>query len=85
MALREVVDDAGRLWIIYAIIPESYDDRIGIAQGYQRGWLCFQSSGEKWRYLGIPDSWDALEDMQLLGLLSDAIKAPSRLDGSWRS
>lgn len=71
--------------MIYAIVPDSYDDRIGIAEGYSRGWLCFQSTGEKWRYLGIPDAWETLGDMELLDLMSDAIRAPARHDRSWIS
>lgn len=82
MPLREVVDNHGRSWMIYAIIPDSYDDRIGIAAGYQRGWLCFQSADEKWRYLGIPDAWEALGDMELLDLMRDGIRAPGRKAGS---
>ena len=82
MALREIVDDVGRAWMVYAIVPDTYDDRIGFAAGYQRGWLCFQSTDEKWRYLGIPNGWEALGDMQLLDLMSDAIPVGDRQDGS---
>ncbi len=78
MAIREVVDDDGCAWTIYAIIPDAYDDRIGFAEGYERGWLCFQSASEKWRYLGIPDRWELLDDMILLELRNAAVLSPRR-------
>ena len=73
MAMREVVDDLGRAWTIYPVVPVSYDDRIGMAPGYRRGWLCFQSGAEKWRYLGIPTQWDRLDELALLELMDEAI------------
>jgi hypothetical protein len=76
MAMREVMDDNGHVWMIYAIVPDAYDDRIGFAAGYSRGWLCFQSGTEKWRYLGIPDGWESLGDMELLELMNEAIRVP---------
>lgn len=81
MALRELVDDHGIAWTVYAILPDAYDDRIGFAAGYSRGWLCFQSAAEKWRYLGIPRTWEALGDMELLDLMTEAIRVPD--GGSW--
>ena len=78
MALRELVDDDGRAWMVYAIVPDTYDDRIGFAPGYSRGWLCYQCGGEKWRHLGIPDRWESLGDMELLEMMSEAIRAPER-------
>lgn len=75
MAMREVTDDSGRTWTIYAIVPDSYDDRIGFAPGYSRGWLCFQCGREKWRYLGIPVGWQFLDAMDLLEMMDEAIPA----------
>jgi hypothetical protein len=65
--------------MIYAIVPDAYDDRIGIAVGYHRGWLCFQSATEKWRFLGIPDQWEILGEMELLALLDEAVQVPTRI------
>jgi hypothetical protein len=73
MALRDVVDDAGRAWMVYAIVPDAYDDRIGFAAGYSRGWLCFQCGLEKWRFLGIPDGWEQLGEVDLLELMTEAV------------
>lgn len=78
MALREVIDDTGRRWTIYSIVPDAYDDRIGFAAGYSRGWLCYQSGDEKLRFLGIPDSWDTLGDMDLIEMMSEAIPVRDR-------
>jgi hypothetical protein len=78
MGMREVVDDAGRGWLIYAIVPDMYDDRIGFAAGYSRGWLCFQCGDEKWRHLGIPVGWEALGDMELLEMMDEAIPVVRR-------
>ena len=76
--MRDVVDDGGRAWMVYAIVPDTYDDRIGFAAGYSRGWLCFQCGTEKWRFLGIPDRWETLPDMELLELMNEAIQVPAR-------
>ena len=82
MAMRELVGDDGIRWTVYAIAPDSYDDRIGMAAGYHRGWLCFQSPTEKWRYLGIPHDWISMGDMELLALLDEAVRV---LDAAYRS
>ena len=81
MALREVIDDAGRTWMVYSIVPDAYDDRIGFAAGYARGWLCYQCGTEKWRYLGIPLRWESLGDMELLEMMTEAIPVPA---SGWR-
>lgn len=78
MALRELVDDDGRAWMVYAIVPDTYDDRIGFAAGYSRGWLCYQSGAEKWRHLGIPDNWETLSEIELIEMMSEAIRVPAR-------
>jgi len=77
MALRELIDDDGRTWMVYAIVPDTYDDRIGFAVGYSRGWLCYQCGTEKWRYLGIPLRWETLGDIELLEMMSEAILVPA--------
>ena len=78
MAMREVIDDEGRAWVIYAIVPDAYDDRIGFAAGYSRGWLCYQYGAEKWRYLGIPGQWESLGDMELPEMMNEAIPVHGR-------
>ena len=72
------MDDRGILWTVYAIVPDSYDDRIGFAAGYERGWLCFQSSTEKWRFLGIPNGWETFGELELLELMTEAIQIRER-------
>ena len=78
MPIREVIDDDGRTWTIFEVVPGSYDDRIGVAEGYTRGWICFQSETEKRRHLGIPPRWEALEDLALLDLMRFTISASAR-------
>lgn len=78
MAIREVVDDDGRKWTIFSVVPGSYDDRIGVAEGYTRGWICFQSANEKRRHLGIPPRWEALDDLALLDLMRLTVPAGAR-------
>jgi len=77
VAIREVIGDDGRAWTIYAIVPDAYDDRIGIAAGYMRGWLCFHGPAEKRRLLGIPSRWEHLDAMDLLSMLDETILAPT--------
>ena len=83
MPIREVIDDGGRTWTVFAVVPGSYDDRIGVAEGYTRGWICFQSETEKRRHLGIPPRWEALEDLALLDHMRFTISARAR-DASGR-
>ena len=78
MALRDVRDDDGITWAVYAIVPDWYDDRIGFAAGYERGWLCFQSATEKWRFLGIPHGWEQMDEVALLELMAEAIQVRER-------
>jgi hypothetical protein len=43
-----------------------------------RGWLCFESKGERRRLQPIPENWHLLPDGQLAGLLQQARVAPRR-------
>jgi hypothetical protein len=43
-----------------------------------RGWLCFESQGERRRLQPIPESWHHLTDAELAGLLGQARVAPRR-------
>jgi len=48
------------------------EPRVSVEPEFQKGWLAFQS-GVEWRRLApIPDSWEALSDSDLLGLLQRA-------------
>lgn len=43
-----------------------------------RGWLCFESKGERRRLQPIPENWHLQSDAELAGLLGQARVAPRR-------
>lgn len=43
-----------------------------------RGWLCFESQGERRRLQPIPENWHLLGDAELAALLQQARVAPRR-------
>jgi hypothetical protein len=73
MALRELIDDDGTEWVVFAVQP-SISGRAtgGTRPELSRGWLCFQSATERRRMPGIPDAWDVMADGALLALLASA-------------
>jgi hypothetical protein len=44
-----------------------------------RGWLCFETKGERRRLQPIPDRWHLLSDAELPSLLQQARVAPQRV------
>jgi hypothetical protein len=44
-----------------------------------RGWLCFESSGDRRRLQPIPEGWHLLPDSGLITLLQQARSAPRRV------
>ena len=44
-----------------------------------RGWLCFETHGEKRRLAPVPEGWATLGDAALLALLERADRVPQRL------
>ena len=78
MAIREVQDEEGGTWMIYPVHPSRHEGRAGVADGFSAGWLCFQRGEDKWRHRGVPEGWDELGDVELLGLRAAADPAPRR-------
>jgi hypothetical protein len=79
MALREVLDDSGVLWMIYDIHPTA--KRGGVPQvqpDFAEGWLCFHSPDAKRRIAGIPVDWDQLQTPALLALMATAVLVAAR-------
>jgi hypothetical protein len=77
MPLRELTDDRGTHWVVFAVQPTT----AGRATGGTRaelalGWLCFQSESERRRLAGIPAGWDAMDDGALLALLASTPVSP---------
>src|SRR4051812_25164456 len=53
--------------------------RAPLSNGFERGWLTFETVGEKRRLAPIPEGWADLPDEELLALLSEAtVTANSR-------
>jgi hypothetical protein len=46
--------------------------RAPLSNGFERGWLAFETDGEKRRLAPIPEGWADLPDEELLALLSQA-------------
>lgn len=52
--------------------------RIRIAEGLSRGWLAFESGGDKRRLAPIPAGWEALSEADLAALCAKASQASAR-------
>ena len=77
MALRELIDEQGTQWTVFAVKPATaVRAAVGMRAELAQGWLCFQSETERRRLPGIPGGWDAMGSDVLLALLADAIVAP---------
>jgi hypothetical protein len=77
MALRELIDERGTEWVVFAVRPSSSGRATGGTRAeFAQGWLCFQSETERRRLPGIPAGWDAMDDGALLALLAKAPIAP---------
>jgi hypothetical protein len=76
MALRELIDEGGTHWVVFAVQPTiASRARGGTRAELAQGWLCFQSETERRRIPGIPDGWDTMADGALLALLANATAA----------
>jgi len=49
---------------------------IGVDPAFEKGWLCFETDGEKRRLAPIPEGWDAAEVEQLEAWCGDALIVP---------
>ena len=77
MALRELLDESGTLWLVFAVQPTLATRAMGGTRAeLAQGWLCFQCETERRRIPGIPTGWESLDDRALLALLADADVVP---------
>jgi hypothetical protein len=77
MALRELIDEQGTEWVVFAVQPSSGGRATGGTRPeFAQGWLCFQSETERRRLAGVPPGWDAMDDGALLALLAKSPVAP---------
>jgi len=74
--MRQLRDEAGVEWMVYAVNPVGANEWRSIEslpQSYRSGWLCFESATEKRRLTPLPPEWENLPLEQLAGLLGTAI------------
>ncbi len=75
MAVRDIRDDAGTTWKVWAVMASSIhpktaaEDYLG---EYSEGWLCFESANQRRRLARFPQDWGKLPDKELLRLLKSA-------------
>ncbi len=72
MAYREITDGSGRTWQVWDTNPHHSVGKSIIANGYEAGWLTFESGAEKRRLAPAPPEWDSLEGAALLQMLEGA-------------
>jgi hypothetical protein len=76
---RVVADERGVQWDVFAVYPEARASEHSKLKGtYSKGWLCFDSVGEKRRLSPIPNEWQRLKDEELARLAERAESASSR-------
>jgi hypothetical protein len=83
MAVREFLDDRGKTWRVWCILPEAIHPVTRaedyLADCYQLGWLVFEttSGDEKRRLCPFPKDWDTVAEGGLRSLLakSDAVRS----------
>lgn len=70
---HRVVEDArGVRWDVFAVYPSIADDEHALPEGYERGWLTFDSGMERRRATPVPGRWLRLDDDSLLKLCNEA-------------
>ena len=72
--MRMVRDDQGRVWRVWHVVPQSAV-LIQSSPVMGRGWLCFESDGDKRRLTQPPENWATLPDADLLELMATASEA----------
>jgi hypothetical protein len=86
MAVRELVDEQGKAWKVWCILPEAIHPVTRaedyLADCYQLGWLVFEtgSGDEKRRLCPYPRDWEHVDEEALRALLaqSEAVRARRR-------
>lgn len=81
MAVRDVVDQNGAKWRVWAVNRSAIHPRTAAEDflgDYGDGWLCFESAHERRRLAHYPEDWDRLSDKELCGLLAKAALVPVR-------
>ena len=78
MAVRELVDEQGKAWRVWCILPESIHPVTRaedyLADCFQLGWLVFETvaGDEKRRLCPFPRDWESVDEQGLRSLLSQS-------------
>lgn len=78
MAVREFVDDEGKAWRVWCILPESIHPVTRaedyLADCYQLGWLVFETTAgnEKRRLCPFPRDWETVDEAALRSMLAQS-------------
>jgi len=81
---RILRDGRGVRWDVFAVHTDARTAaRRHLEPPFSRGWLCFDSPGEKRRLAPIPPEWHRLDNAQLaaLGDIADVVRAPGSKAG----
>lgn len=84
MAVRDFVDEWGKAWRVWSILPESIHPVTRaedyLADCYQLGWLVFETTtgSEKRRLCPFPRNWESVDDTALRSLLAQSEAVRSR-------
>ncbi len=75
MAVRDIRDEAGTTWKVWAVMASSIHPKTA-AEDYlgefSEGWLCFESATQRRRLARFPQDWGKLPDKELVRLLKSA-------------
>jgi hypothetical protein len=81
MAVRDVVDERGTKWKVWAVMASSIHPRTAAEDflgDFSEGWLCFECGSQRRRLARYPQDWDKMADKELLRLLKTAQVVPPR-------
>jgi hypothetical protein len=81
---RLLRDGRGVRWDVFAVYTDArIAARWRLEPPFSRGWLCFESAGEKRRLAPIPPEWQRLGNAQLaaLGDIADVVPGSGRKAG----
>jgi len=75
MAVRDIVDEDGNSWKVWAVMSSAIHPKTAAEDflgEYSEGWLCFECANQRRRLARFPQDWDRMPDKDLLRLLKNA-------------